>query len=280
MNRFGHASLLILAGAIGTFTTPARAQQPEPNPFVNQKLYMTVGMFLPDRKVQLGLDAQLGDVKTDVDFSKRFAMDGSDESGALELMWRMGEKWTFRGQYFRVDDDNTVLLTKDTEWGEYTLNAGSNVSAGSEIQITRLFFGRRFRDQAKSEFGVGAGLHLLSLDAYIRGQAFINGVDQGVVTRGVSTDGPMPNIGAWYAYAFNTYWALRARVDWFSASIDKYDGSIVNAGASINYSLTQHFGVGLGYNLFELDVGVDDGDWQGRINTRLNGPYLYLSAYW
>jgi hypothetical protein len=27
------------------------------------------------------------------------------------------------------------------------------------------------------------------------------------------------------------------------------------------------FGVGLGYNFFSLDIGVDDDSWQGRINS-------------
>ena len=266
--------------ALTGLSAQAVAQSQPTNPFVNQKFYVAAGLILPDRKVEIGLDGQLGDINTDVDFSTQFALDGTDESGALELVWRLGDKWTFRGQYFRVDDENRVTLTDDIEWGEYTLNAGTNVGAGSEIQISRFFFGRRFRDRQKSEFGFGAGLHWLSLDAFISGQAFIDGVDQGVVNRAVSTEGPLPNFGAWYSYAFNPKWALRARADWFSASIDKYDGRIVNAGLSVNYSMTQHFGAGLGYNLFELDIGVDDGDWQGRFNSRLNGLYIYLSAYW
>jgi hypothetical protein len=76
------------------------------------------------------------------------------------------------------------------------------------------------------------------------------------------------------------FYVAAGLLDWFSASVDKYDGQIVNAGLSVNYSMTQHFGAGLGYNLFELDIGVDDGDWQGRINSSLNGLYVYLSAYW
>jgi hypothetical protein len=280
MSLPGSAVCSTLVLALTGLSAQAAAQALPANPFVNQKIYVAAGLFLPDRKVRLGLDGQVGDINTNVDFSRQFAMDGTDESAALELIWRLGDKWTFRGQYFRVDDENTVTLTDDIEWGEYTLNAGTDIGAGSEVQISRFFFGRGFRDRTKSEFGFGVGLHWLSLDAFIRGQAFIIGVDQGVVTRAVNTEGPLPNFGAWYAYAFTEKWALRTRLDWFSASVDKYDGQIVNAGLSVNYSMTQHFGAGLGYNLFELDIGVDDGDWQGRINSSLNGLYVYLSAYW
>ena len=48
------------------------------------------------------------------------------------------------------------------------------------------------------------------------------------------------------------------RVDWLSVSVGDIDGSIFNAAAGLNYSPTEHFGVGVIYNLFELDVTIRD----------------------
>jgi hypothetical protein len=73
---------------------------------------------------------------------------------------------------------------------------------------------------------------------------------------------------------------LNVRLDWLSASIDKYDGTIINAAAGVNFAATRHFGVGLSYNYFELDIGIKDSNWRGRSESRIDGPYLYLSASW
>jgi hypothetical protein len=44
--------------------------------------------------------------------------------------------------------------------------------------------------------------------------------------------------------------------------------------------VTDHFGIGLAYNFFEIDLKVDHPQWTGRIKSRFNGPYLALTGYW
>ena len=65
-----------------------------------------------------------------------------------------------------------------------------------------------------------------------------------------------------------------------SAKVGDYDGRIINAGAGVNYALTEHFGVGLNYNFFDLNIGVRDSGWKGRANIRYDGFYAFLSGYW
>ena len=122
--------------------------------------------------------------------------------------------------------------------------------------------------------------HLLGISGYINGSASINGEDVGLVEERASVTGPLPNIGVWYRQIYAERWVLRARLDWLSANIDKYDGRIVNGSLGFAYNMSDHFGVGLSYNLFEIDLGVDDTDWQGRVRSRFEGPYLALTAYW
>ncbi len=75
-------------------------------------------------------------------------------------------------------------------------------------------------------------------------------------------------------------WAFNLRVDWLSASVGDIDGSIFNAAAGWYYSPTEHFGVGVSYNLFEPDVTIRDPNWRGRAINRFQGAYVYLSTYW
>ena len=73
---------------------------------------------------------------------------------------------------------------------------------------------------------------------------------------------------------------MMTRLDWLSASIDKYDGQIINASVGVNFAMTRHFGIGLSYNYFELDIGIKDAHWRGDAEIRINGPFVYLSATW
>lgn len=254
------------------------------HPYLDTKIYMSVGVFLPDQNKKLGLDASVELPEPGpapyIDFSETFSFRDSDEAFSAEFGWRFASNWQLRSQYFRVENDATVTLEQDIEWGDVQYNTGTSVSAGSDMQITRLFLGRTFRSSNSREFGLGIGGHILDLSAYIEGNATINGVDVGYRRERASIAQPLPNIGAWYVHAFSPNWAARLRFDWFEANVGKYDGRIINSAASIGYAIGDHFGLSMAYNFFEIDVDLDDGDWRGRVKLRFDGPYVALTGYW
>ena len=108
----------------------------------------------------------------------------------------------------------------------------------------------------------------------------IDGVEVGYRQERASIVQPLPNFGAWYMHAFSEKWASTIRIDWLSASIDRYDGHIINSALNVGYALSDHFGIGLAYNFFELNLKVDDPGWTGRIRSRFEGPYISLTGYW
>lgn len=59
-----------------------------------------------------------------------------------------------------------------------------------------------------------------------------------------------------------------------------YDGLLVNASPGVNFQAYEHFGIGLNYNYFELDVSVDKSNWRGDIETTYDGIYVYASVYY
>ncbi len=69
-------------------------------------------------------------------------------------------------------------------------------------------------------------------------------------------------------------------MDWLEASIDSYDGSIVNAAIGLRYTISKHITAGLTYNYFRLSAGIEDSDWRGETEVRFHGPYVSIGALW
>ena len=269
--------LLMSAATFGQDQSPSRE-------VLHAKYFLSIGLFAPDRKVRLGLDASVDATIPQpdpyLDFSETFDFKSRDETFSAEFGWNFGERWQFRGQYFRIDADQEVTLNEDIQWGDYVFVEGTSATGGTDMQITRLFFGRKFWEADNFEAGLGLGGHILDLSGFIYGEASVDGELVGFVQERASVSQPLPNIGGWFWRAYGDRWLLKARLDWLSADIGKYDGQIINASLGFVYTASEHFGVGLSYNLFELDVGVNDSDWQGRIRSRFQGPYLALTGYW
>jgi hypothetical protein len=117
------------------------------------------------------------------------------------------------------------------------------------------------------------------MGAFIEGEVLINGTPT-ASRRSVSEGAPLPNIGAWYKYSISPRWALTTRLDLLSANVGDYDGLLVNVALGVNFQAFEHFGIGLNYNYFELDVSIDKSGWRGNFETTYEGAYLYASFYY
>jgi hypothetical protein len=246
------------------------------HPFISSKYSLQVGVFFPSKDFRIGVDGSLSGNDNEFDFNKSLNLDDSDNVFALEFKWRFGQKWSARFHYFATDRTDKAVLEEDIQWGDQTILAGSSVTAGANFDLTRVFFARSFDSRENIDFGIGLGVHWLEFGAFIKPDVMTN---FGEVSS-ASVSGPLPNIGAWYYYSPSPKWFIGGRLDWLDASIDKYDGGIINAAAGVNYQLFKHFGIGLKYQLFRLKVDVDNDNWQGSAKFVYDGAFVYMSGNW
>ncbi len=249
------------------------------HPFLKRGFSLDVGVFFPDRHLDLSVNGTISGENDEIDFDQGFQLGSADETFSAELSWRFRGKWSVVGQFFKTSDSAGVTLQEDIEWGNVVFGAGSFANAGTDFTLTRIFFGRSFNTGKSHDVGVGGGLHWLHFRSFIEGEIVVNGVPS-AARRSVSVEAPLPNIGAWYKYSISPRWALRARLDLFSADISDYDGLLLNASLGLNFQVFEHVGLGLSYNYFELDVSVDKSDWRGNLETIYDGVYVYASVYY
>jgi len=238
-------------------------------------------VYFPERQLRLRVDSLTGGPGDIIDFQTEFKDTRSDDIFSLKLGWRFGKMWQLGAQYFKSSGGREAVLEEDAEWNDLIFGAGSSVAAGQEFTLTRIFFARDFAIEDRHEFGVGLGFHWLELGAFISGSILVGNGDVGAFrTESVSASAPLPNIGAWYVYSISPDWTFKTRLDWMSATVGDYDGSLMNASIGVNYQVFENVGVGPSYNLFDLDIGIMKKGWKGQWDTTYQGPYVYLSFFW
>lgn len=271
----------MLAVLFGILTAPIQAQESsDVHPYLTNKYTVDMGVFFPDRTLKIRVNGTIPGANRNVDFENRLRVKEDDETFALNLGWRYRENWSLFTQYFESGVSSGAVLAEDVKWKDTVFVAGSNVRAGQDFALFRVFFGRAFDTSERHEFGVGAGFHWLEIRAFIEGNVILGGGGTTFRREAVSASGPLPNIGVWYKYSLSPRWAFRSRLDWLAASVGDYDGKIINASFGVNYQTSDHFGIGLDYNLIELDVDVSKSDWQGRAAISYDGLYASMSFYW
>jgi len=245
------------------------------HPFISDTFSVQLGVFQPSKDLKLSVDGSVSGVNQQFDWEAATGLGRDDEIFMLEGKWRFGEKWSFRAQYYKASESDRAVLEQQVLWRNSIILAGSNVSAGTEFSLVRAFFGRSFGSRENVDTGIGLGLHWLEMGAFIRPD--VNTIGE---LSAATVSGPLPNIGGWYYYSPSPKWILGGRVDWLEASIDKYDGGIVNVSGGVNYQLFKHVGVGLSYQLFRLNVDISNDKWNGSVTLDYDGPFIYLSGNW
>ena len=90
---------IMLLCCLLVITKPATAQeQADLHPYLSKRFYAGVGIFFPDRKVELRVDGSQPGIGSGIDISNKFRTSGTEEEVNFELGWRVGKKWMVRGQ--------------------------------------------------------------------------------------------------------------------------------------------------------------------------------------
>jgi len=241
------------------------------HPFLSDTFHIGVGLWRPKAEITIGVNDE--------------SIDGSESqsTGSLDFRWRFTKNWSFQGTYWALDTAAGATLTDDIEFGDEIFLKGSNVAAGLDTRIARFFFGRSFFRTPSTDWGVGAGIHWLQLDAFIQGDIqTIPAQDPPLTGReDVSAGVPLPNLGIWYSYSWSPKWILITRLDWLDVTIEEISGSLYDASVGFNYQMSDHFGISLAINYFKLDVSIKDQDWNNAaLDTSQTGPLLHITWNW
>ncbi|MDX2418515.1 MAG: hypothetical protein QNK19_13725 [Xanthomonadales bacterium] len=257
------------------------AQDYDYHPILSDNFTASLGFMRSSNAFKLESDVT-GDPGDDIDFDD--ALDVSDHSTFFngQLRWKFGSerKWSISGQYFSNSAKGDAVLEEDVEWDGLIFREGTFVASEVKIAVTRVFVGRSFIKNDQNDFGLGIGIHNLDISAYVEGEVIIDDESTGVQRGEVDANQPLPNIGGWYNYSPAKNWLLHARVDWISANIGDYDGSLWNASAGVGYQVWRNVGFDLSWQWFGLDLKVDSDDWRGRTKMTYSGPVVAVNFSW
>jgi hypothetical protein len=276
-----YLKIVISAVFLGTLSVGvASAQESDGSgkyhPFLSTPFQMGLGVFAATSDTEIGAEISDADLQESVDTSDE------QSTAMLNLRWRYTENWSFQANYWENSSDARETLNQDFTFEGTTFKAGTFVGAGIDTSVARLFWGRSFFRTPSTDWGVGLGLHWLDIDAFVEARIDASGeeVIEGTERESASVGAPLPNLGIWYMHSWSPKWVVIARLDWLDITFEEFSGRMIDASVGVNYQMSDHFGVGLAFNTFDIDLDVDGDNWKGGIETRQYGPRLNLTWNW
>ena len=271
------AASLACAGALLLGTPMAGFAAEGPN-LLTDDWQFSIGTFLINTEptVQLNGDTQAG---TEVDFDD--ALGGGDATRVrIDGSWRMTDsgRHKLRMLAFAMNRDNTRSFDEDIEWGDATFPVGADVKAELKFSVIELAYEYEFMQRDNYELGASFGVHYTSLEASLAGQAFVGEETAPIdYKKEGSVDLPLPVFGISGLWRLPQNFWIQASAQYFALSIDEYDGNIQDYRVLLNWQPSKWLGVGIGYDMFKVDVDVEKEKFNGSLDWKYDGPMLFYS---
>ena len=276
-------ALCLTTLALVSVAPTALAQDYDYHPALSDNFTATVGWMRSSNSFKAEAEGTDSDDDGDyIDFDDSLGVDDHSTLWNGQLRWKFGKqrKWSLFGQYFSNKAEGEAVLIKDIKWDGDIFREGSSVGAGVKMEIARLFVGRSWIKNAQHDFGVGVGIHNLDVELYIEGLIAVNNEEPEFSRDEVGGNQILPNIGAWYNFSPAKRWLLHARVDWISADVGDYDGTLWNTTLGVNFQAWRHVGIDLYWQYFNLNGGAEKDDWRGRLDLTYSGPVVAVTFNW
>lgn len=239
------------------------------------QLYVSAGFMYLDGDGKFSARLPSGQEVTIIDFD-RAGLKDTDSSYWLSLNWRSASShWGAWFGSWRYDVVGSREWQDSLPIGDTEIPVGASVTSDFDATWYILEATYSFYRSESVDTGIGFGVHTVDLDTTITARFQIGDREVEVVSKGLDTLVPLPNLLAYLYWKFAPRWNLVGRVGYFSLDYGDYSGQMTNAHAMANYQLSPRWRLGLGYQFVNLDLDVEKADFAQVYDIDFSGPIAF-----
>ena len=268
---------LLFAGPLAAAPQEGEAKDVEESSlFSLSDFSFRVGFYNIAATTEVRVDALGGLIGTSIDLEDDLDLEDEKSASYLSFAWRMSGRHFLEMEQFTFKRSGAATLSGEIEFGDNVFEFGALVTSYFDTKVTRISYAYVIHDSDKFAFGMSGGLHITKLNTGISDvRASFSEPDVAFA----AVTAPLPVIGMSAGWSITEKWFLYGRLQIFRLSINEYTGRLDHASVKMEYDAFKHVGVGVGYDLFDLDLDIDKRFWNGNINYNFHGPILYLKGY-
>jgi opacity protein-like surface antigen len=257
------AGVMVSTAAIIALSIPADAAAQD------EKLSVSLGVFLTSRDSETRIDGQIPDSGTPVDLENDLGFDKSDTVFRVDGYYRFNDKHRIDASVFDLSRSASKQIEGEIDWNDTVYPIDTVVNASLDLSVYKLAYTWSFMRRDKGYLGVTGGLYVADIGTSLSAEANALSSSGGVTA-------PLPVVGLRGQYDFSEKWSLRGSAEIFALEYDDYSGSLYDVYAGLDYQVSDHVAVGVGVNSVRINVGVDKTNFNGDLDWQYDGGLLFL----
>jgi hypothetical protein len=267
-----HRLTLLVAASLSA--APVAAEGPN---LLEEPFALSLGTYILGTDTEVRLDGA-EDTGTPVDWEGVFGK-GDVNRFRFDGTWRFADRHKLRALWFNYSRTRSGRADRVIEWGDVDFPIATELRGESRFSIFELAYEYAFMRRENFELTGTAGLHYTTLELEISGSIESPGGGGSFEASDTGrVEVPLPVFGLRGLWHVGGDFWVDASAQYFALSYENYDGSIVDLRAGVLWQPKDWVGIGLGYDLFNVNVEVENARWRGEVDWTYDGPQIFYSV--
>ena len=233
------------------------------------------GLYDVDASTVIRVDGTLGFLGTTLNLERSLGVPDEQDTWFASGRFRLADRHFVEAEFFRLNRRGLKELSTDIEFGDRTYSFGATVRSFFGVDVTRLGYAYSLVRQKSWGLAASAGLHVTGIDSGLSEILTSGGAISATNVQIAKATAPLPVVGISGAVALGPRWALFGRGQIFRLQFDQTEGALDHFSISLENDLSNHFGWGIAYDYFEIDVRQRERLWRGHAKVRFQGPLIF-----
>jgi len=216
-----------------------------------------------------------------VDLEEFLGLNVNASSFRVEGYWRFTQNRRHRLDlgWYSLRRQGSTTIGRPIEIGDLVLPIGTTVNTSFNIDVIKGKYSYSFFQDDRFDLAFSAGLYVLPIDFEVNATGFIaQGAEEASITA------PLPLLGLRGDFAVTDNFFLLSSFELFYLEIGDYRGGIFDGSIGGEYKFSDHFGLGLSVQHFDIRVEASGNDFPGvdfigRIGYTFQGLMAYIKLY-
>jgi hypothetical protein len=246
------------------------------------RLDIGVGYFAPNLDTTVIVTDASGDSGTAISFEKNLGLDDNDGTGLLYVDWRLFKRHMLSYRYFELKRSATTTSSVSIAVGGEIFDINLPIQSFFDITANEIAYSYSLMFDQKKRLFVGLGISLQDLELGIQGT--MSSPNPGaIIDSTLNSTAPLPTLNVGFNYAFSENWLFQSRLGWLGVEFDldsdeELSGEIINANVGILWKAFNNVSFFAQYQVFDVNVDVDDNGKLFALDYDYKGPVLGVSV--
>jgi hypothetical protein len=211
---------------------------------------------------------------TRINLERDLGLPEQQDMQRFSLEWRPLQRHELAISHFSASRNAAQQIEREIVFRDETYPVSAFVTSNFDLDYTSATYTFWARRAERSGIGITLGVAQIAVDADITATRPGESVS---VSESAETDVPVALAGLQLRGALGR--RVQGRVNAAAlprVTINGYSGRALKGDASIEYRATRWLGLGAAYDYFQLDVDIAQGDLQGDIAMKIQGPGVFV----